>query len=173
MSQQRIWTEVPQADTKATPDSSDEEKENGLCQTSSPLDSRWVEESVVFWRMHHAAVCVSPHAHHYMGYSFRLAVRNLCYMHHPTDMIEHTTAFVIPVVVYWLERDKPTILKRNLNTPDTQTLILYLYRIIWYIIKEMHLKDNDSLPYHSRITYLINNGVFFKRHNSQGKQVSA
>ena len=40
MSQQRIWTEVPQAVTNVTPDTSEEENETGLCQTSSPLDSR-------------------------------------------------------------------------------------------------------------------------------------
>ena len=39
MSQQRIWTEVPQAGTNVTPDTSEEENETGLCQTSSPLDS--------------------------------------------------------------------------------------------------------------------------------------
>ena len=27
------------------------------------------------------------------------------YMHHPTDRITHTTAFVIPVVEHWLEQD--------------------------------------------------------------------
>ena len=27
------------------------------------------------------------------------------YMHHPTDRIIHTTAFVIPVVEHWLERE--------------------------------------------------------------------
>ena len=26
-------------------------------------------------------------------------------MHHPTDRIPHTTAFVTPVVEYWLERE--------------------------------------------------------------------
>ena len=26
-------------------------------------------------------------------------------MHHPTDRIEHTTAFVTPVVEHWLERE--------------------------------------------------------------------
>ena len=26
-------------------------------------------------------------------------------MHHPTDRIAHTTAFVIPVVEHWLERE--------------------------------------------------------------------
>ena len=27
------------------------------------------------------------------------------YMHHPTDRIVHTTAFVTPVVEHWLERE--------------------------------------------------------------------
>ena len=27
-------------------------------------------------------------------------------MHHPTDRITHTTAFVAPVVEHWLEREK-------------------------------------------------------------------
>ena len=27
------------------------------------------------------------------------------YMHHPTERIAHTTAFVTPVVEYWLERE--------------------------------------------------------------------
>ena len=40
----------------------------------------------------------------HMGYSFRLAAR-VFYMHHPTYMITHTTAFVTPVVEHWLERE--------------------------------------------------------------------
>ena len=39
----------------------------------------------------------------YMGYSFRLA-EGFFYMHHPTDRITHTTAFVTPVVEHWLEQ---------------------------------------------------------------------
>ena len=27
------------------------------------------------------------------------------YMHHPTDRITHTTAFVTPVVEHWMERE--------------------------------------------------------------------
>ena len=34
-------------------------------------------------------------------------------MHHPTDRITHTTAFVTPVVEHWLERD---IAQWELNT---------------------------------------------------------
>ena len=40
----------------------------------------------------------------HMGYSFRLEAK-VFYMHHPTDRITHTTAFVTPVVEYWLERE--------------------------------------------------------------------
>ena len=36
--------------------------------------------------------------------SFRLTAR-FFYMHHPTDRIAHTTAFVTPVVEHWLERE--------------------------------------------------------------------
>ena len=39
-----------------------------------------------------------------MGCSFRLTAR-VFYMHHPTDRIAHTTAFVTPVVGHWLERE--------------------------------------------------------------------
>ena len=44
-----------------------------------------------------------PRCRH-IGYSFRLTARVL-YMHHPTDRIAHTTAFIIPVVEHWLERE--------------------------------------------------------------------
>ena len=39
----------------------------------------------------------------HIGYSVRLAAR--VYMHHPTERIVHTTAFVTPVVDHWLERE--------------------------------------------------------------------
>ena len=42
----------------------------------------------------------NPQRH--MGYSFRLAAR-VFYMHHSTDRIIHTTAFVTRVVEHWLE----------------------------------------------------------------------
>ena len=37
----------------------------------------------------------------HIGYSYR----GFFYMHHPTDRITHTTAFVTPVVEHWLERE--------------------------------------------------------------------
>ena len=41
---------------------------------------------------------------HHIGYSYRLTARVL-FMHHPTDRITHTTAFITPVVEHWLERE--------------------------------------------------------------------
>ena len=35
----------------------------------------------------------------------RLLLSRFFYMHHPTDRITHTTAFVTPVVEHWLERE--------------------------------------------------------------------
>ena len=40
----------------------------------------------------------------HIGYSYRLTA-TFFYMHHPTDRITHTTAFVTPVVEHWLERE--------------------------------------------------------------------
>ena len=31
--------------------------------------------------------------------------QGIFYMHHPTDRMTHTTAFVTPVVEHWLERE--------------------------------------------------------------------
>ena len=45
-------------------------------------------------------------SYRHMGYSFRLAARFFFYMHHPTDRITHTTAFVTTVVKHWQERAK-------------------------------------------------------------------
>ena len=39
------------------------------------------------------------------------------YMHHPTDRLGHTTAFVKPVVKHWLERD--------LNERDADSWCMY------------------------------------------------
>ena len=38
------------------------------------------------------------------GLPFPISSKDYFYMHHPTDRIIHTTAFVIPVMEHWLER---------------------------------------------------------------------
>ena len=55
----------------------------------------------------------------HMGYSFRLTAI-FFYMHHPTDRITHTRAFVTPVVEHWLEREiaqwvHPTFRRNAMN----------------------------------------------------------
>ena len=44
-------------------------------------------------------------------------------MHHPTDRITHTTAFVTPVVEHWLEREIPLVLvtRYDIQLSTTQT----------------------------------------------------
>ena len=39
------------------------------------------------------------------GLLFTIDSKGFFYMHHPTDRITHTTAFVTPVVEHWLERE--------------------------------------------------------------------
>ena len=39
-------------------------------------------------------------------------------MHHPTDRIIHTTAFVTPVVEHWLEREIPQWVRPMKNRSD-------------------------------------------------------
>ena len=39
------------------------------------------------------------------GLLFPISSKGSFYMHHPTDRMTHTTAFVTPVVEHWLERE--------------------------------------------------------------------
>ena len=51
-------------------------------------------------------------------------------MHHPTDRITHTTAFVTPVVEYWLEREIAQWvhpMKDRSNKPSHHEWTLYLW----------------------------------------------
>ena len=57
-----------------------------------------------YLRLYGVGHMVKDHSDSERGYSFRLAAR-FFYMHHPTDRIAHTTAFVTPVVEHWLERE--------------------------------------------------------------------
>ena len=74
-----------------------------------------------------------------MGYSFRLATR-VFYMHHPTDRIAHTTAFVTPVMEHWLERE----IERG--TGD-DTLYLQLYGIE-HMVKNHLVRENPHCCYY-------------------------
>ena len=64
----------------------------------------------------------------HIGYSYRLAAR-VFYMHHPTDRITHTTAFVTPVVEHWLEREIAQLvhpMKDRSDDPPHHERTLYL-----------------------------------------------
>ena len=51
-------------------------------------------------------------------------------MHHPTDRITHTTAFVTPVVEHWLERETDILSKK-------------IY--IRWSFNEIYLKNNPTM----------------------------
>ena len=56
--------------------------------------------------------------------------QGLFYMHHPTDRITHTTAFVTPVVEHWLEREIAQwvhLMKDRSDDPPHHERTLYLW----------------------------------------------
>ena len=61
-----------------------------------------------------------------MGYSLPLTIMvGFFYTHHPTDRVEHTAAYVTPVVEHWLERE--IIVKEK-----TTTTYLFLNTIVFF-----------------------------------------
>ena len=74
-------------------------------------------------------------------------------MHHPTDRITHTTAFVTPVVDHWLEReiaqwvhpmkdqsDDPSHHERQ-RTQASWVIVLLWSKILWSSKLTNHLSD--------------------------------
>ena len=57
------------------------------------------------------------------GLLFPINSKGSFYMHHPTDRIAHTTAFVTPVMEHWLER-------------EIAQMMLWFTPIIWNLIKQ-------------------------------------
>ena len=55
---------------------------------------------------------------------FPISSKGSFYMHHPTNRIAHTTAFVTPVVGHWLERD-PIVM----HIPDINNNRVYRNRL--------------------------------------------
>ena len=66
----------------------------------------------------------------HIDYSYQLTARVLIYMHHSTDRITHTTAFVTPVVEYWLEREiaqwRNSPMKDRSDDPSHHEQTLYI-----------------------------------------------
>ena len=52
-------------------------------------------------------------------------------MHHPTDRITHTTAFVTPVVEHWLEREIAQWVHHegSIRRPIAQVMIILHYML--------------------------------------------
>ena len=53
-------------------------------------------------------------------------------MHHPTDRIAHTTAFVTPIVEHWLEREIAQFLEKRFNLKDI---------LLWYHPQECPFRE--------------------------------
>ena len=95
----------------------------------------------------------------HMGSSFWSAAK-LLYMHHPTDRIAHTTAFVTPVVEHWLEWEISQMvhhegLVRWPTAPWTDTLPWSYILLPWYIIICPHISlmtDRSNDPSHHNQT---------------------
>ena len=50
-------------------------------------------------------------------------------MHHPTDRITHTTAFVTPVVEHWLERE---IAQSSIRNEPTTCMVTFYFHPFHY-----------------------------------------
>ena len=78
-------------------------------------------------------------------------------MHHPTDRIIHTTAFVTPVVEHWLEREIAQWIRRpiqpcanalttelHLAPTHTRGMLFMVARLPWRV----KISSGKSKPYH-------------------------
>ena len=70
-------------------------------------------------------------------------------MHHPTDMIAHTKAFVTPVVDHWLEQVLRLISNNKRPNP---CIVCYLNQNI--ILNQLNLKFECSDYEHPNTSYL-------------------
>ena len=80
-------------------------------------------------------------------------------MHHPTDRITHTTAFVTPVVEHWLEREIAQwvhLMKDRSDDPPHHERTLYLWAT------SHSLRFSQSSPLHSRAALLVSNDKCLK-----------
>ena len=115
-----------------------------------------------------------------MGYSFRL-VAGFFYMHHPTDRITHTTAFVTPVVEHWLEweivqwvhpmkdwSDDPSHHERTL-LPRSYISLLRLYGL--YVTGLRSKTGNPLPPLHGLFFLISSKGSFLIHHPQMARYI--
>ena len=78
-------------------------------------------------------------------------------MHHPTDRIAHTTAFVTPVVEHWLERWK----EGNILFNDAlNTFYLRLYGVRHMVKDHSDSERGNLLPPHGLLFSISSKGSF-------------
>ena len=63
-------------------------------------------------------------------------------MHHPTDRIAHTTAFVAPVVEHWLEREIWNVMVND----GLSTFYLRLY-LVGHMVKDHPAREETRCRY--------------------------
>ena len=70
-------------------------------------------------------------------------------MHHPTDRIAHTTAFVIPVVAHWLEQERAQWFN---DTPDTK-IKCYLHKKVKMKYVYIYIKNSHGYKHSVKETH--------------------
>ena len=88
-------------------------------------------------------------------------------MHHPTDRIIHTTAFVTPVVEHWLEREiaqwvHPMKDRSDDPSHHERTLLPRSYISLWY--EECMMKNNILKGYKTQCKIKLS-VIFIKIYN--------
>ena len=83
-------------------------------------------------------------------------------MHHPTDRIAHTTAFVTSVVEHWLERetnrpDDPSHLEQTYHGATSRSLELKLIELNWEGINSW-----ERLPVKRVVMLIMSLALIFK-----------
>ena len=87
------------------------------------------------------------------GLLFPISSKGFFYMHHPTDRMAHTTAFVTPVVEHWLEREIAQwvhhggSIRRPIATwANAPTTEVYLAPImLWMQVEEEEEEEEEEL----------------------------
>ena len=120
------------------------------------------------------------------GLLFLINSKGFFYMHHPTERITHTTAYVTPVVEHWLEREIAQWVHPMKDRSDDQsnherTLLprsdislprFSRTRVLAFNTRCNFLKDTDMIHHFSRFRMLHETECFIYMspwlHNKQG-----
>ena len=95
------------------------------------------------------------------GLLFPISSKGFFYMHHPTDRITHTTAFVTPVVERWLEREIAQwvhTMKDRSDDPSHHEQTLYLWATSRSLDKTKHKSEKEG---RKKMFYLTTHSTHF------------